>query len=138
MRRDCLLRLDLERLFGHDIVSKLRIEANDAGEPVQPLRIISIDEQPSPALDPPDPMAGSQPEKRDGTPKDIRLSKEEWAKTYTADYIKREVEVGRTPTLTGLRQAAVNDRFSGAREALRAAFDNQYGVKRGRKKKSAE
>jgi hypothetical protein len=101
-------------------------------------QMCSEEQQSSPALDPPDPMAGLQPEKRDGTPKDIRLSDEERAETYTKNYIEAEKKAGRAPTLTGIRRAAVNDGFSGAREALRAAFDKQYGVKRGRRKKSAE
>ena len=80
----------------------------------------------------------SRPEKRNGTPKDIRPSKEDWAETYTANYIEAEKKAGREPTLTGLRQAALKDKKSGVRTQLDDAFHQQYEVKRGRRKKSAK
>jgi hypothetical protein len=143
----------------HDLSAKSLHELSLAE--LQQIKIVRVEQQHSSAPDPRNPLAGYQPdlvaavkerlgagdrpgsggfepEKRDGTPKDIRQSKEEWAETYTADYIEAERKAGRAPTLTGLRQAAVNDRISGAREFLRVAFDKQYGVTRGRRKKSAE
>jgi hypothetical protein len=72
------------------------------------------------------------------TPKDIRPSDEEWAKIYTAGYIAAERKAGRGPTLTGLRQTALDAGKSGVRELLDKAFRKQHEVKRGRRKKSAE
>jgi hypothetical protein len=83
------------------------------------------------------PVQGTQV-KSGGPLKDIRPSKEDWAETYTANYIAAERKAGREPTLTGLRQAALKDKKSGVRTQLDDAFHQQYEVKRGRRKKSAK
>jgi hypothetical protein len=80
----------------------------------------------------------AEPKERDGAPEDIRFSEEEWAETYTAEYIEAERKAGRVPTLTGLRQAALNDGKSGVRKQLDDAFHQQFEVRRGRRRNSAE
>jgi hypothetical protein len=83
-----------------------------------------------------EPSGSLEPEKRNGTPKDIRPSEKELAETYTANYIEAERKAGRTPTQMGLEQSARSAGIN--RTHLRDAFHKLYEVRRGRRRKSAE
>jgi hypothetical protein len=66
-----------------------------------------------------------------------RTHTEKAAEKFTADYIEREREAGKRPTLMGLETAAKEANFHGGRDFLRVAFRRLVGTEviRGRPRK---